>query len=210
MAGIGIGPPEFAVLEIEDPALREQEVARRLSPRLDHVSAPLAAGLSRVMGRDVLPLVGTAARRRGGIGEAFVAFAENPRALRGMPHLLLVVSRDHLHARVAVRGASVRVPAMRAAIAREAANLARRGKPFRRLRAYAGWDFDHLPEVAPAASAAFWMEVADGLAESPRKPPAADLGIAWPRDEARNLAIGDVLGAFRDIAPLFKLLANAS
>ena len=211
MAGIGIGPPEFAVLEIEDPALREQEVTRRLAPRLELVAAPLAAGLSRVMGRDVLPLVGTVARRRGrGIGEAYVAFAENPRSLRGAPHLLLVVSRDHLHARVAVRGASERVPAMQAAVVREAGNLARRGKPFRRLRAYAGWDFDNLPEVAPASSAAFWMEVADGLLESPRRPPHADLGIAWPRDEARNLAIGDVLGAFRDIAPLFKLLANAT
>ena len=39
--------------------------------------------------------------------------------------------------------------------------------------------------------------------------PVADLGIAWPREEARSLAIGDVLGAFRDLAPVWKLLANA-
>ncbi len=34
-------------------------------------------------------------------------------------------------------------------------------------------------------------------------------GVAWPREEARSLAVGDVLGAFRDLAPLYKLLANA-
>jgi hypothetical protein len=210
MAGIGIGPDEFDVLGIEDPAERAEACARRLEPRLRLLGTPLAAGLSRVVGRDVSPLVGTSLRKRGGgIGEVFVAFAENPAATRGAPCLALAVSPGHLHARISVRGDSRRVPAMSAAVAREAANLARRGKPFRRLRAYTGWDFDHLPEIAPAASVAFWTEVADGLAGSPRRPPLADLGVAWPREEARVLAIGDVLGAFRDLAPVFKLLANA-
>jgi hypothetical protein len=36
-----------------------------------------------------------------------------------------------------------------------------------------------------------------------------DLGVAWSREEARSLAVGDVLGAFRDLAPLYKLLVNA-
>jgi hypothetical protein len=138
-----------------------------------------------------------------------VAFAEDPRALRGVPCLALSVTRDDLHARVRVRGESARVAAMRGALLREAGSLARRGKPFRRLRSYAGWDHEHLPEIAPASSAAFWQEVAEGLAGGPRRPPVADVGIAWPREEARNLAIGDVLGAFRDLAPVFKLLANA-
>ena len=43
-------------------------------------------------------------------------------------------------------------------------------------------------------------------------PEAAELSVdgrAWSREEARSLAVGDVLGAFRDLAPLYKLLANA-
>ena len=36
-------------------------------------------------------------------GEIFVAFCESPRGLRGLPYLALCLSRDQLHARVAVR-----------------------------------------------------------------------------------------------------------
>ena len=210
MAGIGIGPDEFAVFEIEDPSERARAVDGRLAPRLLVLGALLQGGLSRVVGREVGPRLGSAARRRGGgPGEVWVAFTESARIGRGAPYLALSVTRDSLHARVAVRGASDRLPAMRKALLREAGNLARRGKPFRRLRAYAGWDHEHLPEIAPTSSAAFWVELADGLEGTPRRPPAADLGIAWPREEARSLAIGDVLGAFRDLAPVWKLLANA-
>ncbi len=210
MAGIGIGPEEFAALGIEDPEARAAACARLLEPRLRLLSGHLASGVSRVMGRDVEPLVGTAVRRRGGgIGEAFVSLLESARATKGTPLLLLAVSQEHLHARVTVRGDSRRVAAMSAAVAREAPNLARRGKPFRRLRSFAGWDFEHLPEVVPAGSAAFWVEVAADLGGTPGRPPLLDLGTSWPREEARNLAFGDVLGAFRDLAPLFKLLANA-
>jgi hypothetical protein len=208
MAGIGIGPDEFAVFEIDDPEERGRAADGRLAPRLLVLGALLQGGLSRVVGRQVGPRLGSAARRRGGgPGEMWVAFAES--AGRGAPYLALSVTRDGLHARVAVRGGSERVPAMREALVRESANLARRGKPFRRLRAYTGWDHEHLPEIAPTASPAFWVEVAEGLSGGPRRPPAADLGIAWPREEARNLAVGDVLGAFRDLAPVWKLLANA-
>jgi hypothetical protein len=35
------------------------------------------------------------------------------------------------------------------------------------------------------------------------------VGIAWTREEARSLALGDLLGVFRDLAPLFKVLANS-
>ena len=65
------------------------------------------------------------------------------------------------------------------------------------------------PEIAPAHSAAFWEELAEALAPERNGNGGVDVGVAWPADEARNLALGDVLGAFRDLAPLFKLLVNA-
>jgi hypothetical protein len=33
--------------------------------------------------------------------------------------------------------------------------------------------------------------------------------VSWSREEARSLALGDLLGVFRDLAPLYKLLAAA-
>jgi hypothetical protein len=114
------------------------------------------------------------------------------------------VSAGELHARVAARIAADRGGVLHRALEREAVNLARKGKPFRKLRSYQGWDRGELPEIAPAHSTAFWSEQAQAL---PRC--GFDVGIAWPADEARSLAVGDVLGAFRDLAPLFKLLQNA-
>jgi len=211
MAGIGIGPDDFDIFEIDDPEERCRKVEVQLQPKLLVLGRELAGGLSRVVGRELFSQYGKLSRRRGAApDEAFVGFSENPKTLRGVPHLALAVTRAQLHARVAVRGDGQRASTMRRAVEREAGSLARKGKPFRQLRHYLGWNYEDLPEVAPATSAAFWQEVAEGLApERPGRPGGVDLGVAWSREEARSLAVGDILGAFRDIAPLYKLLVNA-
>ena len=211
MAGIGIGPDEFAVFEIDDPERRATALQARVHPRLEALGHQIAGGLSRVAGKELHPHCPKVPRRKGLTSrEAFVGFSESARGLRGAPYLALAVSRGQLHARVAVRGDSARNVAMRRALEREAANLARRGKPFRRLREYLRWDGEELPELAPAHSAVFWREVAQDLAPGGRgRTPGIDLGVAWSREEARSLAVGDLLGAFRDLAPLYKLLVNA-
>ena len=117
------------------------------------------------------------------------------------------MTRLHLHARVGVRGESPRRAPMQRALEREAVNLAKKGKPFRKLRQFQDWNFEELPELAPAHSPAFWTELGDALAPGG---PGLDVGIAWTREEARSLAIGDLLGVFRDLSPLYKVLANAS
>jgi hypothetical protein len=123
-----------------------------------------------------------------------------------VPYLAVVVTRLHLHARVGVRGESPRRAAMQQALDREAANLARKGKPFRKLREFQAWNFEELPELAPAHSSAFWTELGDELAPGGE---GLDVGIAWSREEARSLSLGDLLGVFRDLSPLYKILANA-
>ncbi|HEU4385464.1 MAG TPA: DUF1054 family protein [Anaeromyxobacteraceae bacterium] len=211
MAGIGIGQEEFAVFEIDDPDRRAAALEARVLPRLESLGEGIAAGLSRVAGKRLHPHCPGVRHRRGTAPvELFVAFSENPRGLGGQPFLAVAVSRGQLHARVAVRGESPRTGAMRRAVAREAANLARKGKPFRKLRQYLRWDGQELPEIAPAHSAAFWEEVAMELGPSGRRAGSFDLGVAWSGEEARSLAVGDLLGAFRDLAPLYKLLANAT
>jgi hypothetical protein len=93
---------------------------------------------------------------------------------------------------------------MREALRREAGNLAKKGKPFRKLRAFDGWDYELLPELAAAHTAAFWEELADGLLTGG---PGIDVGVAIGAEEARSLALGDLLGVFRDLAPLYKVLS---
>jgi len=207
MAGLGLGPSDFSLFEIDDPDERSAALEAALRPKLVAIGARCVSGLSRVAGKELFVHPGRIAHRKGAPPEEmFVAFCDSPRNHRGIAFLAVVVTRRHLHARVGVRGEGPRREPMRRALEREAPNLARKGKPFRRLRTFAGWNHEELPELAAAQSPAFWLELAEELAPGR---PGLDVGIAWSREEARSIALGDLLGVFRDLAPLYKVLANA-
>lgn len=207
MAGVGFGPPDFALFEIDDPKERGTALESVLLPKLMGLGESFLGGLSRVAGHTLHLHPGRVHHRRETAPEELlIAFCDSPAGFRGVPFLGVALTREHLHARVGVRGESRRREAMQRAVEREASNLARKGKPFRRLRQYVGWNFEELPELAPAHSDVFWREVAEGLAPGRA---GLDVGIAWTCDEARSVAMGDVLGVFRDLAPLYKVLANA-
>lgn len=207
MAGLGLGPSDFALLEIDDPGERSDALEGALQPKLLAIGDRCLSGLTRVCGKELFVHAQKLARRRGAAPEEIlVTFSDSPRGPRGLAALAVAVSRGHLHARVSVRGESPRREPMRRALAREASNLARKGKPFRRLRQFTGWNHEDLPELAPAHSSAFWLELAEDLAPGR---PGLDVGISWAREEARSIALGDLLGVFRDLSPLYKVLANA-
>ncbi len=207
MAGLGLGPPDFAVFEIDDPDERADALEAVLHPKLAGIADHCHSGLARVAGKELFVHSGKVARRKGAAPEeVLIAFCDSAKGFRGVPFLAVVVTRAHLHARVGVRGESPRRAAMQKALEREAPNLARKGKPFRKLREFSTWNYEELPELAPAHSPAFWLELGEGLAPGR---PGLDVGIAWTREEARSLALGDLLGVFRDLSPLYKVLANA-
>ena len=207
MAGLGLGPTDFALFEIDDPDERFETLEGTLQPKLVSIGEQCRAGLSRVAGEELFVHPGRLPRRKGAApDELLVAFSDNAKGYRGGPHLAVVLTRAHLHARVGVKGESPRRAPMQRAIEREAQNLARKGKPFRKLRPFLDWNFEELPELAPAHSPAFWVEVAEEIAPGGA---GLDVGIAWTREEARSIALGDLLGVFRDLAPLYKVLANA-
>lgn len=207
MAGLGLGPTDFALFEIDDPEDRAAVLEETLQPKLLAIGEECVSGLSRVAAKELFAHPGKLPRRKGTAPEELlVAFSDSAKGYRGLPFLGVVITRDHLHARVGVRGESSRRLAMQRALAHEAPNLAKKGKPFRKLRQFVDWNFEELPELAPAHSAAFWTELADDLA--PGKA-GLDVGSAWTREEARSIAIGDLLGVFRDLSPLYKILANA-
>ena len=208
MAGLGLGPADFELFEIDDPGRRAAALEGTLQPKLQAIGVQCLGGLSRLSGRPLHAHVARPAPRRGHPPcEVLVAFSDTPRGWRGLPYLGVAVTRAHLHARIGVRGESPLRAAMGEALRREAGNLARKGKPFRKLRQFGGWDYEELPELAPAHSAAFWEEISQGLAAGG---PGLDVGVAFGCEEARSLAVGDLLGVFRDLAPLYKVLAAAA
>ncbi len=207
MAGLGLGPTDFALFDIDDPDERAAALERALQPKLLDLGDKCRSGLVRVAGKELHVHAGRLPRRKGAAPqEVLVAFSESEKGYRGLAFLAVVMTARHLHARVGVRGESPRRAEMQRALEREAQNLARKGKPFRKLRPYADWNHEELPELAPAHSAAFWLELAADLAPGR---PGLDVGITWSREEARSLALGDLLGVFRDLSPLYKVLANA-
>lgn len=207
MAGLGLGPSDFALFEIDDPDERAAALDATLLPKLLTLGTGCVSGLARVAGADLFLHAARPHRRRGSAPEeVLVAFSESAKGYRGLPFLGVALTRCHLHARVGVRGESPRRAAMQKALVREAPNLSRKGKPFRRLRQFNGWNHEDLPELAPAHSVAFWVELAERLAPGQD---GIDVGIAWDEAEARSVALGDVLGVFRDLAPLYKVLVNA-
>jgi uncharacterized protein YktB (UPF0637 family) len=207
MAGLGLGPPDFALFEIDDPDERASVLEARLQPKLATVGDQCLPGLSRVAGKELFVHSAKIARRKGQAPEELlVAFSDTAKGWRGVPYLAVVMTRLHLHARVGVRGESPRRATMRLALEREAGNLAKKGKPFRKLRQFQDWNFEELPELAPAHSPAFWSELGEAVAPGGD---GLDVGIAWTREEARSLSLGDLLGVFRDLSPLYKVLANS-
>ena len=207
MAGLGLGPADFELFAIDDPDDRAAAVDATLQPKLRVIAEASLEGLSRVAGRPLHVHEARLPRRRGvAPDEALVPISDTPRAWRGQPCLAVVVTRGHLHARVGVKGESPRRAIMAEALAREAGNLARKGKPFRKLRQYLAWNFEDLPELAPAGSAAFWLELAEAVGPGGE---GLDVGVAFTAAEARSLSMGDLLGVFRDLAPLYKVLGNA-
>ena len=208
MAGLGLGPADFEYFDIDDPDERAAALEGSLQPKLLTIGRQCLGGLTRLTGRPLHAHPARPTGRRGQApGEVLVAFSVTPRGWRGVPFLGVAASRAHLHARVGVRGESGQRLAMGEALRREAGNLARKGKPFRKLRHFGGWDFEELPELAPAHSPAFWEELAEGLMAGG---PGLDIGVAFGAEEARSLALGDLLGVFRDLAPLYKLLSAAA
>ena len=208
MAGLGLGPADFELFGIDDPDDRAAALDATLQPRLHAVATACLPGLSRVTGRPLHVHDVKLPRKRGQAPqEALVVLSDSPKGWRGLAHLAVVVTREHLHARVGVKGESPRRAAMREALAREAANLAKKGKPFRKLRVFDGWNYEDLPELAPAHSQAFWLEVAEAVGPGGE---GLDAGIVFTAAEARNLSMGDLLGVFRDLSPLYKVLGNAS
>src|SRR5512140_920538 len=120
MAGLGIGPAEFALFRIPDPEERAQALEAALAPALLRVGGELVAGLSRVVGGPLLVHSGKLARRKP--EEIFVAFSPSEKGYRAAPYLALAVTRAQLHARVAVRSSADRGGVMRSALEREAPN----------------------------------------------------------------------------------------
>jgi uncharacterized protein YktB (UPF0637 family) len=202
-SGLGLVPADYAVFEIDGFDRRMAAILRQVRPKLVRIADELAPELGHKLSLELYPHVARHARRLvNPPPETWAAFGPSPRGYKRWGYLALCVSAAGLHARVAVKAEAESRPQMGAAVAAEATELAGNLKGVGLAR-YDRWNFRQMPaEVRPDAE--FFRAVAETLA---RKTGGMDLGFGWRRVDAVRLDPRELLDAYRELAPLYRLLS---
>ena len=203
MAGLGFTPSDFAVFRIEGFSARMQEIYARVRPKLVRLGDELAPELARKLHLEFFPHVARHARRTvNPPPETWAAFGPSPKGYKRYGYLALCISGAGLHARMVVKAEAERRPEMARGLASNAAQLAKslRGTGVAR---YEKWDFKALP-----AETADDDELFTALAERlGKKTGAMDLGFGWSVRDALRLDRAELLDAYRELEPMYRIVS---
>ncbi len=202
MASVGFSQSDFAVFRIAGFDERMAEIYARVRPKLLKLGEQLAPELARRLHLEFFPHVAKHARRTvNPPPETWAAFGPSARGYKRYGYLALCVSSAGLHARAIVKPEAEHRTEMARALEKRAEELARsfRGSPLAR---YDKWDFSRLPARANPSTELF-ADLAHGLI---RKIGGLDVGFGWPREEASRLDRAELVDAFAELEPLYRLI----
>jgi hypothetical protein len=136
--------------------------------------------------------------------ESWCAWGPSPKGYKRYAYLALCISARGLHARVVVKTEADHRAAMARAI---------EGRKFELTKAFNGtdvslynqWDFAGMPAPKPA-SQPLWDALAASLS---KKTGGLDLGFGWPLSAALKLDTIELLDAYRELEPLYRILRSA-
>jgi uncharacterized protein YktB (UPF0637 family) len=204
MATLGFTRDDFGVFRIEDFSARMNEIYARIRPRLLRLGAQLAPELGRRLQLEFFPHVAKHARRAvNPPPETWAAFGPSPKGYKRYGYLALCVSRAGLHARAVVKSEADGRVQMADAIVARADDLQKSWRSTR-IGRYDDWDFGRLPEEVPAST-----ELLTAVSTSLRKRTGGiDLGFGWPPSQAARLDRAELLDAFRELEPLYRILRS--
>ncbi len=202
MAGLGFTPTDFAVFKVEGFNERMQQIYAHVRPKLLRLGDELAPELARKLHLEFFPHVARHARRTvNPPPETWAAFGPSPKGYKRYGYLALCISGAGLHARVVVKSEADRRGEMARAIKGRSAELARALKGTLIAR-YDKWDFNALPAAAPADGELFGA-LAGALG---KKTGGIDLGFGWNLREALRLERAELLDAYRELEPLYRVV----
>ncbi|MGH7934367.1 MAG: DUF1054 family protein [Candidatus Binataceae bacterium] len=202
MATLGFAPIDFAVFKVEGFNERMQQIYAHVRPKLIRIGDELAPALARKLRMEFFPHVAKHARRTvNPPPETWAAFGPSARGYKRHGYLALCVSGAGLHARVVVKSEADKRPEMAKSLKARTPQLV---KDFRgtRIARYGTWDFNILPAPAPAETELF-AALAEGLN---KKTGGFDLGFGWNVKESLRLDREELLDAYRELAPLYRLV----
>lgn len=204
MATLGFVPNDFDVFKVEGFSARMEKIYAHVRPKLIRLGHDLAPQLTRKLGLEFFPHIASHSRRMAQPPpETWIAFGPSPRGYKRHGYLALCISRAGLHARAAVTSAAD----CRAEISRGLnARCGQLVKDFdgTRIARYERWDCASLPSPRPAEPEMF-TALATTLG---KKTGWADLGFGWNVRDALRLDRAEMIEAFRELEPLYRIFAQ--
>ena len=206
MATLGFLRRDFDVFAIEDFSARLAKIDELVTPRLMQLAPDFNRELSRSLQVVFYPHYARHMRRTADPpAETWAAFGPSPIGYGRYGYLALCISGVGIHARAVVKSTADHRPEMVRAIKSKSADLE---KSFRgtRIQQYQNWEGRELPESI-TASAGFFDGIGDALA---KKSGAIDVGFGWPVRDALTVDRAEVLDAFRELGPLYRLILSVA
>lgn len=193
---------DFEVFSIEGFSARMEKIHELLRPRLLRLGIELAPELSRKLDMEFFPHVAKHMRATASPpAETWAAWGPSPSGYKRYGYLALCVSGAGIHARAVVKAEADRRVEIGQMLKSKASALQ---KSFRgtRIQRYDKWDFVNLPKRVTADAELF---LALGAALE-KKTGMIDVGFGWGLSEATRLDRVEVLDAFGELEPLYRVL----
>jgi uncharacterized protein YktB (UPF0637 family) len=206
MATLGFTPVDFKVFSVEGFNERMQQIYAHVRPKLLRLGDELAPAIARRLHMEFFPHVAKHARRTiNPPPETWVAFGPSPKGYKRFGYLALCISEAGIHARAVVKSEADLRPEMGRLLKSRGAQLA---KAFdgTGIARYDKWDFRQMPEEV-AAEADFFSALALSLE---KKSGGIDVGFGWKVKEALRLDREEVIDAFRELEPLYRVLRTVA
>jgi uncharacterized protein YktB (UPF0637 family) len=206
LATLGFIRRDFEVFAIEDFNARMAKIDDLIQPRLVRLGNELAPELSRNLRIEFFPHVARHVRRTANpTDETWVAFGPSRAGYKRHAYLALCISSTGIHARAVVKSEADRRREIGQAIKMKSAELE---KSFRgtKIQQYQNWDCRELPH-SNIANADFFDRLGNALA---KKTGSIDVGFGWPVRDTLTLDRAEVVDAFRELEPLYRVLVGRS
>jgi uncharacterized protein YktB (UPF0637 family) len=206
MATLGFLRRDFDVFAIDDFSARLAKIDQLVTPRLMQLAPDFNRELARNLQMVFYPHYARHTHRAANPpAETWAAWGPSPNGYRRNGYLALYISGVGIHARAVVQSAADHRPEMAQAIKSKSAHLE---KSFRgtKIQQYQNWEGCEVPNSI-AASASFFDGLGDALA---KKSGAIDVGFGWTVRDALTVDRAEVLDAFRELGPLYRLILSVA
>jgi len=206
LATLGFTPADFEVFEVEGFNQRMAQIYEHVRPKLIRLGGELAPEIARKLHLEFFPHVAKHARRTvNPPAETWCAFGPSPKGYKRYGYLALCISGVGLHARLVVKPEADHRPQIAEGLRGKTSELVRSFKGVG-LGRYDKWNFRDLPGPV-AGNQELWAELADALG---KKTSGIDLGFGWRTRHALRLDRAELLDAYRELEPLYRICRSVS